>query len=232
MCGEHLVDGDRNRLGRGSSPHVRGARRPRQPGIRPNGIIPACAGSTQVRLRRRPWTEDHPRMCGEHRSGFNALFFLTGSSPHVRGARGRTSFPSRFQGIIPACAGSTGRGSCAWCPPRDHPRMCGEHSRSFPVTWTPQGSSPHVRGAHGRAHGYVPIIGIIPACAGSTERHSYKMRVPGDHPRMCGEHAVTAVSLVCAKGSSPHVRGAQGDKTLSLITTGIIPACAGSTLRK
>ncbi len=147
MCGEHLVDGDRNRLGRGSSPHVRGARRPRQPGIRPNGIIPACAGSTQVRLRRRPWTEDHPRMCGEHRSGFNALFFLTGSSPHVRGARGRTSFPSRFQGIIPACAGSTGRGSCAWCPPRDHPRMCGEHSRSFPVTWTPQGSSPHVRGA-------------------------------------------------------------------------------------
>ena len=86
MCGEHRSIVGIGVACQGSSPHVRGARRPRQPGIRPNGIIPACAGSTQVRLRRRPWTEDHPRMCGEHRSGFNALFFLTGSSPHVRGA--------------------------------------------------------------------------------------------------------------------------------------------------
>ena len=127
MCGEHVDPDNPESDPMGSSPHVRGALKcgfAAVPGLR---IIPACAGSTGVVLMR--------------------FFFLTGSSPHVRGARGRTSFPSRFQGIIPACAGSTGRGSCAWCPPRDHPRMCGEHSRSFPVTWTPQGSSPHVRGA-------------------------------------------------------------------------------------
>ena len=46
MCGEHLVDGDRNRLGRGSSPHVRGAQDKRKHGIILGGIIPACAGST------------------------------------------------------------------------------------------------------------------------------------------------------------------------------------------
>ena len=168
MCGEHLVDGDRNRLGRGSSPHVRGARRPRQPGIRPNGIIPACAGSTQVRLRRRPWTEDHPRMCGEHRSGFNALFFLTGSSPHVRGARGRTSFPSRFQGIIPACAGSTGKEKGPKLYRRDHPRMCGEHSLDCTGSSGSVGSSPHVRGAPRSWPKARSRTGIIPACAGST----------------------------------------------------------------
>ena len=127
MCGEHRNIIACICVSLGSSPHVRGARRPRQPGIRPNGIIPACAGSTQVRLRRRPWTEDHPRMCGEHRSGFNALFFLTGSSPHVRGARKDSPLRRCHSGIIPACAGSTLTLAVSRSRARDHPRMCGEH---------------------------------------------------------------------------------------------------------
>ena len=131
MCGEHFNCEEVALMRVGSSPHVRGARRPRQPGIRPNGIIPACAGSTQVRLRRRPWTEDHPRMCGEHRSGFNALFFLTGSSPHVRGARKDSPLRRCHSGIIPACAGSTLTLAVSRSRARDHPRMCGEHSRSL-----------------------------------------------------------------------------------------------------
>ena len=86
MCGEHRSIVGIGVACQGSSPHVRGARRPRQPGIRPNGIIPACAGSTQVRLRRRPWTEDHPRMCGEHEKILLYGDAIPGSSPHVRGA--------------------------------------------------------------------------------------------------------------------------------------------------
>ena len=147
MCGEHRSIVGIGVACQGSSPHVRGARRPRQPGIRPNGIIPACAGSTQVRLRRRPWTEDHPRMCGEHRSGFNALFFLTGSSPHVRGARKDSPLRRCHSGIIPACAGSTLTLAVSRSRARDHPRMCGEHRRLLPKTAWKTGSSPHVRGA-------------------------------------------------------------------------------------
>ena len=148
MCGEHRSIVGIGVACQGSSPHVRGARRPRQPGIRPNGIIPACAGSTQVRLRRRPWTEDHPRMCGEHRSGFNALFFLTGSSPHVRGARNGLNLSIVRGGIIPACAGSTPDTFSASPRTWDHPRMCGEHKAIAIGARATTGSSPHVRGAH------------------------------------------------------------------------------------
>ena len=168
MCGEHIVANRNCGSVQGSSPHVRGARRPRQPGIRPNGIIPACAGSTQVRLRRRPWTEDHPRMCGEHRSGFNALFFLTGSSPHVRGARKDSPLRRCHSGIIPACAGSTLTLAVSRSRARDHPRMCGEHPHLHEIVRVQWGSSPHVRGALACYMASCCLDGIIPACAGST----------------------------------------------------------------
>ena len=51
----------------------------------------------------------------------------------------------------------------------------------------------------------------------------------GDHPRMCGEHTVTAVDAMMDGGSSPHVRGARIVSLARFSTTGIIPACAGST---
>ena len=208
MCGEHRSIVGIGVACQGSSPHVRGARRPRQPGIRPNGIIPACAGSTQVRLRRRPWTEDHPRMCGEHRSGFNALFFLTGSSPHVRGARKDSPLRRCHSGIIPACAGST---SIAWSRPAypwDHPRMCGEHIASQLKLESCSGSSPHVRGARLLIRHQTLARGIIPACAGSTGYKGMIDLARRDHPRMCGEHLVRLVVPEQPKGSSPHVRGA------------------------
>ena len=188
MCGEHRSIVGIGVACQGSSPHVRGARRPRQPGIRPNGIIPACAGSTQVRLRRRPWTEDHPRMCGEHRSGFNALFFLTGSSPHVRGARKDSPLRRCHSGIIPACAGSTLTLAVSRSRARDHPRMCGEHYKMYFTMLNRLGSSPHVRGAQSQRIFSRSRHGIIPACAGSTASWIGYALAKRDHPRMCGEH--------------------------------------------
>ena len=107
MCGEHLVDGDRNRLGRGSSPHVRGALRETRQKLQYSGIIPACAGSTFDMIEILRQIGDHPRMCGEH----------------VR----RQSVRQLLTGIIPACAGSTQTHRLHDQPRRDHPRMCGEH---------------------------------------------------------------------------------------------------------
>ena len=74
--------------------------------------------------------------------------------------------------------------------------------------------------------------GIIPACAGST--YPEACRAPGswDHPRMCGEHDVSQLTTDVATGSSPHVRGAHVGGHVVLDELGIIPACAGSTLRK
>ena len=114
----------------------------------PNGIIPACAGSTKRFSSTEMPFRDHPRMCGEHFGSLIFSFTLTGSSPHVRGAR--VALPpavfalvgssphvrgalflmdisSIVTGIIPACAGSTPNVRRSPTHNRDHPRMCGEH---------------------------------------------------------------------------------------------------------
>ena len=148
MCGEHNKHPDRVPPVKGSSPHVRGARwrRTRRPMM--DGIIPACAGSTEDMIIKWHQAGDHPRMCGEHGLRDNILATSPGSSPHVRGARQSNARRIQTDGIIPACAGSTGKASSTQDSTRDHPRMCGEHLRSAGRTRIVLGSSPHVRGAH------------------------------------------------------------------------------------
>ena len=74
------------------------------------------------------------------------------------------------------------------------------------------------------------LTGIIPACAGSTQSVSAARFRPRDHPRMRGEHGTEVKEQGGRKGSSPHARGALEFTTSELEGTGIIPACAGSTI--
>ena len=93
---------------------------------------------------------------------------ILGSSPHARGPPTASAVTHTPRGIIPACAGSTGR---RWVKPllsKDHPRMRGVH-RDTVVNGLPYlGSSPHARGPPDTLPPSGPIIRIIPACAGST----------------------------------------------------------------
>ena len=107
--------------------------------------------------------------------------------------------------------------------------MCGEHERFFTAWGAAKGSSPHVRGALFFQLVQVLIVGIIPACAGSTNRIKCAIFAPGDHPRMCGEHDHTEPLHLHRSGSSPHVRGALATCLATVLLSGIIPACAGST---
>ena len=50
----------------GSSPHARGARVPELLAAAQVGIIPACAGSTNLASEDGQGAWDHPRMRGEH----------------------------------------------------------------------------------------------------------------------------------------------------------------------
>ena len=148
MCGEHFTYRDGLTTLQGSSPHVRGARgAPNWKGTH-NGIIPACAGSTKWPAMARRWTRDHPRMCGEHSTGWPNIVNAWGSSPHVRGAPVGAEDAELDVGIIPACAGSTMTQQTNPVNIKDHPRMCGEHQSAPTETVQCQGSSPHVRGAH------------------------------------------------------------------------------------
>ena len=151
-------------------------------------------------------------MCGEHPLGECIAYAPQGSSPHVRGARRKSPCRCPCTGIIPACAGSTFVVSRKILSARDHPRMCGEHVM------------PTAMAGH--------RIGIIPACAGSTHSKPTTRWSTRDHPRMCGEHRQLPQVPPQRAGSSPHVRGAQQPTLPRIEMHGIIPACAGSTLRK
>ena len=188
MCGEHISAKSFPVMSGGSSPHVRGARVRRNVGDVQRGIIPACAGSTIIRILNIMTFRDHPRMCGEHLATLDALVLSVGSSPHVRGAHRFLKVFSESCGIIPACAGSTKWDSYGINGWRDHPRMCGEHVDETTPDYSDVGSSPHVRGAQCVRQSTTPSPGIIPACAGSTTSEPTHCPISRDHPRMCGEH--------------------------------------------
>ena len=71
--------------------------------------------------------------------------------------------------------------------------------------------------------------GIIPAYAGSTDRCRQSAYERRDHPRVCGEHPISASELTRRKGSSPRMRGALPRYQARFLRQGIIPAYAGST---
>ena len=152
----------------GSSPRVRGTLKRQPPQLRPEGIIPACAGNTTDLMTKGMQNGDHPRVCGEHIAVVILVSFLLGSSPRVRGTRVDLVRKRPRAGIIPACAGNTKIGYHSALRCRDHPRVCGEHPRQRYYTTTQPGSSPRVRGTLLRNKAPILEEGIIPACAGNT----------------------------------------------------------------
>ena len=93
---------------------------------------------------------------------------IAGSSPHTRGARGRTTPTGNATRIIPAYAGSTKIRPSRVRRTSDHPRIRGEHIYNNLKVPEQAGSSPHTRGAHRQDRDPRAVAGIIPAYAGST----------------------------------------------------------------
>ena len=230
MRGEHLRGAQAGDLGRGSSPHARGAPSTRATAATVRGIIPACAGSTFEISQNRGEIRDHPRMRGEHEGAMMLERLDMGSSPHARGAHDVVTVAESTVGIIPACAGSTHSRRTPMPSTRDHPRMRGEHSPSSDRSSADVGSSPHARGAPTKTRSTTSCRGIIPACAGSTCCRGRYGTPRGDHPRMRGEHYKRLDAQGHRMGSSPHARGARRRCQDTKRGDGIIPACAGSTL--
>ena len=155
---------------------------------------------------------------------------MRGSSPRVRGTPELRYKYEVNGGIIPACAGNTSTTRERRCRPRDHPRVCGEHSlAAYTITLNP-GSSPRVRGTRFSGVGHDRAVGIIPACAGNTEFCMLNWGMGGDHPRVCGEHQAIPYTSADGAGSSPRVRGTLESSCFRYFPTGIIPACAGNTI--
>ena len=113
------------------------------------GIIPAYAGNTRTvsfRFRKiwdhprvcgehfdypsaRPCAQDHPRVCGEHFDIGVTQLDIMGSSPRMRGTLIEIEPDTCYKGIIPAYAGNTFKSATGCRVDRDHPRVCGEHTK-------------------------------------------------------------------------------------------------------
>ena len=87
MRGEQQKINTLNLARAGSPPHARGAAEEYINATAPQGITPACAGSSVLPIQIPPITQDHPRMRGEQ-----------ARRPLAVGC---------YSGITPACAGSS-----------------------------------------------------------------------------------------------------------------------------
>ena len=146
VCGENWALKSALKLFPGSSPRVRG--KPDSFACVANrvGLIPACAGKTQLDSGTRRRTTAHPRVCGENSSPRRKRITRLGSSPRVRGKHVALNLGPVDGGLIPACAGKTSlRGGFSRAP-RAHPRVCGENVSGLLSGIRNLGSSPRVRG--------------------------------------------------------------------------------------
>ncbi len=169
-------------------------------------------------------------MCGEHTCHAAAIYNRAGSSPRVRGTRGRRISSDKRGRFIPACAGNT-RPTCSIAAPLTvHPRVCGEHPPPPRPPFPLPGSSPRVRGTLQDSIEWSGYYRFIPACAGNTQPLPLCILYMPVHPRVCGEHLLFPPMCNQSSGSSPRVRGTRPLNRGRSCQPRFIPACAGNTL--
>ena len=109
VCGEKISQTRRNLPLGGSPPRVRGKRVGAARIGCGVGITPACAGKRAGPNNSLTGNQDHPRLCGEKRSGYPDALDKGGSPPRMRGkAQAEQPLP-HVAGITPACAGKSVR---------------------------------------------------------------------------------------------------------------------------
>ena len=147
----------------------------------------------------------------------------------MRGKVQRQRMHARARRITPAYAGKRVRCSQQALPRTDHPRMCGEKSKTKDTAAYTPGSPPHVRGKGSTNGGSSWSQRITPACAGKRVEFYAERHKDQDHPRMCGEKTDAQYQLPIMQGSPPHVRGKVGLRLIAAQDDGITPACAGKS---
>ena len=187
--GENPDDTGRVCQGRGSSPRGRGKHVTARCERRVDGLIPAWAGKTWLRLLRAVILPAHPRVGGENKLALITDHTSLGSSPRGRGKPHGAGPARRRRRLIPAWAGKTVPHS--QCPRRNgaHPRVGGENcTRGGSVTGS-NGSSPRGRGKLKPLHRPTRPIRLIPAWAGKTAGKTSPTCPRWAHPRVGGENS-------------------------------------------
>ena len=168
-------------------------------------------------------------MRGDHVVSLAVERVPVGSPPLARGPRDPRRGEDRHPGITPACAGTTTLTKGSGVMLKDHPRLRGDHWTYLGILTGLIGSPPLARGPPVVAIGAVMIVGITPACAGTTRYRRSWNGGRRDHPRLRGDHSPRRSSSARLSGSPPLARGPQSDTEEYGSENRITPACAGTT---
>ena len=151
------------------------------------------------------------------------------SPPRMRGKGIADDEARAAVGITPACAGKSELPRFFLRCPWDHPRVCGEKMVSMIPHRRSRGSPPRVRGKAKRHARLLLPAGITPACAGKRGWLRPAGQRWRDHPRVCGEKALSTFSSRKNSGSPPRMRGKVIAEAGHHQIGGITPACAGKS---
>ena len=114
----------------GSPPRMRGQGVcPLAPSL-PFRITPADAGTREAPSNAVSSFADHPRGCGDKAGLLTSRARAIGSPPRMRGQVSAVSMSQPDIGITPADAGTSQLCGHTGAPTRDHPRGCGDKTRS------------------------------------------------------------------------------------------------------
>ena len=173
-------------------------------------------------------TPVHPRACGERWDLVSLPWYPVGSSPRVRGTEPPTSLWALAVRFIPARAGNGPVTSNSRRPKPVHPRACGERLMEPEGAHQLYGSSPRVRGTAASAQVGDLHLRFIPARAGNGYQTSDRCPPAPVHPRACGERPLRSSLARFWYGSSPRVRGTEGQPLTGIQDNRFIPARAGN----
>ena len=131
--------------------------------------------------------------------------------------------------ITPADAGKTYLQAIIFCVTWDHPRGCGENKFCPARQRLRLGSPPRMRGKPHSLCNFGESFRITPADAGKTIVAVNRASVNWDHPRGCGENALSILKAAAKTGSPPRMRGKRPCGGIAGLIFGITPADAGKT---
>ena len=197
----------RHNCGTGSSPPARGLQTKPDVLCQIRRLIPACAGTTAYDALAKTAAGAHPRLRGDYHTDRNFFVINIGSSPPARGLRNSTTKDMTISGLIPACAGTTFLHFHNETAPQAHPRLRGDYVLLSPFLITRTGSSPPARGLRNFRVVINGVVGLIPACAGTTHREQSDDIGAWAHPRLRGDYMLACYCHACMVGSSPPARG-------------------------
>ena len=214
----------------GSPPRARGRRRCTRWRGRSTRAHPRVRGDVAVSSRSMSGPAGlTPACAGTSLSGGEGLG-IEGAHPRVRGDVYCSFWWWWWRwGLTPACAGTSDcagqRRNHRWA----HPRVRGDVMVGMFGTATILGSPPRARGRRAGCRSSVGLVGLTPACAGTSHHAGPGGAAIGAHPRVRGDVAAATVCQRGHEGSPPRARGRLHEPGPPGGGPGLTPACAGTS---